>query len=170
MADLDELWKIMKKPEVMYAWGSGFKKNETRKWLNSQLARYRNNGYGYFAVILKETDKMIGQAGLMQTEINGEAAVEIGYIFDDTVWGKGYAIEAARACVNLAFRNIGVNKLYATIRPENVASIKLAEKLSMKKTGEVMKTYKEIEMLHDVYVLENTEVYLTPFSLYDYTS
>ena len=152
--DLDPLWKIMRKPEVMYAWESGFKKSEVRKWLNRIYTGYRKDGHSYFAVTLKETGKLIGQAGLMKLELNGETVVEIGYIFDDSFWGQGYAMEAARACVDLAFERLSIDKLYATIRPENAASVKVAEKLRMRKTGEVMKTYKDIEMPHDFYLLE----------------
>lgn len=155
-ADLIPLWEMMKKPEVMYAWESGFKKSEVRKWLNRQYTRYQKDGYGYFAVILKETGRLIGQAGLMKSDINGEPVVEIGYIFDDTVWGNGYALEAARACVDLAFHRVGLNRLYATIRPENEASVKLAEKLGMRKTGELVKTYQGKEMPHAIYVLDDT--------------
>jgi RimJ/RimL family protein N-acetyltransferase len=155
-ADLDSLWVIMKKPEVMYAWESGFKKSETRKWLNHQFTRYHKDGYGYFAVTLKESGKLIGQAGLMKSEVNGETVVEIGYIFDDAVWGQGYAVEASRACVGLAFNQFGFNELYASIRPENTASVMLAEKLGMRKIGEYIKTYQDKEMLHDIYMLKNT--------------
>jgi RimJ/RimL family protein N-acetyltransferase len=154
--DLDALWAIMKKPEVMYAWESGFKKSETRKWLNRQYTRYHKDGYGYFAATLKDTSRLIGQAGLMKSDINGETVVEIGFIFDDTVWGRGYAAEASRACVDLAFNRLGIDKLYATIRPENTASVRLAEKLGMRKIGEYIKIYREKEMPHDIFVLENT--------------
>jgi RimJ/RimL family protein N-acetyltransferase len=152
--DLDALWPIMRKPEVMYAWEAGFKKAETRKWLNRQYTRYHKDGYGYFAVTLRDTGKLIGQAGLMKADVNGEQVTEIGYIFDDAVWGQGYAIEAARACVDMAFGEFGLERLYATMRPENAASVKLALKLGMKKTGEYMKTYQDKEMPHDIYVLE----------------
>jgi RimJ/RimL family protein N-acetyltransferase len=154
-ADLDALWAIMKKIEVMYAWESGFKKSETRKWLNRQHTRYHKDGYGYFAVTLKETGKLIGQAGLIKSELNGENVVEIGYIFDDAVRGQGYAIEASRVCVDIAFNHFGIEKLQASIRPENTASVKLAEKLGMRKIGEYIKTYQGKEMPHDIYVLIN---------------
>ena len=156
-ADLASLWTIMRKPEVMYAWESGFKKSEVRKWLNRQYTRYHKEGYGYFAVVLKDTDDLIGQTGLVKSDLNGETVVELGYIFDDTVWGQGYAIEAAHACVDLAFNRFGVDRLYATIRPENVASVKLAEKLGMRKTGEFIKTYQGKEMPHDIYELDNMQ-------------
>jgi RimJ/RimL family protein N-acetyltransferase len=153
--DLIPLWRIMEKPEVMYAWESGFKKSEARKWLNCQYTRYHKDGYGYYAVILKDTGRLIGQAGLMKSDLNGEPVVEIGYIFDDTVWGNGYVIEVVLSCVDLAFIRFGLNRLYATIRPENAASVRLAEKIGMRKIGECMKTCQDKEMPHDIYVLDS---------------
>ena len=91
----------------------------------------------------------------MKTQIGNDEVTEIGYIFNNKYWGKGYAIEAVRACVDLAFNQFGLDKLYATIRPENAASIRLAEKLGMRKTGEYVIMYGNKEMLHDIYVLEN---------------
>jgi len=155
--DLIPLWGIMRKPEVMYAWENGFKKSEVRKWLNRQYTRYHKDGYGYFAVTLKDSGKLIGQAGLMRSDLNGEPVMEIGYIFDDAVWSNGYAIEAARACVDLAFHQHGVSRLYAIVRPENAASVKLAEKLGMRRTGAIVKAYQGKEMPHDIYVLEQTQ-------------
>jgi len=155
--DFGPLWAIMKKPEVMYAWEAGFKKGEVRKWLNRQYDRYDKDGYGYFAVTLKESGRLIGQAGLIKSEINGEKVTEIGYIFDNAVWGCGYAIEASRACVDLAFHEFWLDKLYATIRPENAASVRLAEKLGMRKIGEFIKTHQGKEMPHDIYMLEKPE-------------
>ena len=148
----------MKKPEVMYAWESGFHKSETRKWLNRQYTRYHKDGYGYFAVVLKDTGKLIGQVGLMKSDVNSETVTEIGYVFDNAVWGHGYAIEATRACVDLAFGRFGLDKFHATIRPENVASARLAGKLGMRRTGQYTKTYKEKEMPHDIYELEKAWV------------
>jgi RimJ/RimL family protein N-acetyltransferase len=147
----------MKKPEVMYAWEAGFNKKETRKWLNRQLARYRDDGYGYFAVTLKRGGKMIGQAGIMKSETDGTEVTEIGCIFNNKYWGKGYAIEAARACAELAFGEFELERLYAAIRPENAASVRLAEKLGMRKIGECVKTYRDKEMPHDIYALDNPQ-------------
>ena len=156
-SDIDALYKIMKKPEVMYAWEHGFTEDEVQDWISYQQARYQKDGYGYFAVIAKESGVLIGQAGLLGNEIGGESIVEIGYIFDDAVWGQGYAIEASRACVDLAFQRFGIDKLYATIRPENEASAKVAVKLGMKKTGSYVKVYLDKEMPHDIYVVEIRE-------------
>jgi RimJ/RimL family protein N-acetyltransferase len=67
LSDLPTLHAIMKKEEVMSAWEHGFSNTETKQWLNKQLTRYRKDGYGYFAVILKETGTLIGQVGLLNT-------------------------------------------------------------------------------------------------------
>ncbi|MDR0839083.1 MAG: GNAT family N-acetyltransferase [Oscillospiraceae bacterium] len=157
-SDFGALFAIMKKPEVMYAWEAGFHKHEAQKWLKNQYARYQKDGYGYFAVTLKGTGELIGQAGLMKSEVNDEKVTEIGYIFDNKYWGKGYALEAARACVELAFGEYGLDKLYATIRPGNAASVRLAEKLGMSKAGEYVKTYKDKEMLHAIYAMCNFDM------------
>ena len=152
--DLDDLWAIMKKVEVMYAWEHGFTKGETRKWLNRQLTRYNKDGYGYFAITLKDSGKLIGQAGIIKSDINGEQVVELGYIFDNVYWGQGFGIEAARACVKLAFNEYGLEKLFCTVRPENTSSIRVAEKLGMTEIGEYVKVFEDKEMPHIIYVLE----------------
>jgi RimJ/RimL family protein N-acetyltransferase len=151
--DFPALHAIMEKEEVMYAWEHGFTKSETRKWLNRQLTRYKKDGYGYYAVILKETGDLIGQAGPLKNEIEGKEAVEIGYIFDNRYWKQGYCIEAVKGCIRYAQDILGIKELYCTVRPENEASVRIAEKAGMKKVGEEIKIYKEKEMLHFIYRL-----------------
>jgi RimJ/RimL family protein N-acetyltransferase len=151
--DLPALHAIMEKEKVMYAWEHGFTKNETRKWLNRQLTRYKKEGYGYYAVILKETGVLVGQAGPLKNEIDGREAVEIGYIFDNRYWKQGYCIEAVKGCILYAQDKLGIKELYCTMRPENEASVRIAEKAGMKKIGEEIKIYREKEMLHFIYRL-----------------
>jgi len=153
-SDFEALYEIMKKPEVMYAWEHGFSESETHDWIDRQINRYHDDGYGYFAVVQKESGKLIGQAGLLKNAVNGDSIVEIGYIFDDTVWGNGYALEACHSCVDLALKYYRIDKLYATIRPENTASAKLTLKLGMMKIGEFEKFYQGKAMPHDIYLLE----------------
>lgn len=152
--DMDGLYAIMQKPEVMYAWEHGFSKSETRKWLNRQLTRYRKDGYGYFAVVLKETGKLIGQAGLLKNTIGGKEEVELGYLFDNTYWKQGFCQEAVTACIEFAFKEQGLDVLHCSIRPENMSSIRIAEKIGMIQTGEHIVNYQDKDMLHLIYVLE----------------
>lgn len=152
--DMDALLDIMGKPEVMYAWEHGFTKKDVRKWINRQLTRYRKDGFGYFAVILKESGALIGQAGLMKSTINGNEAVELGYILDNLYWHNGYGIEAARACLEYAFDELGLKTVCCSIRPENGASIRVAERLGMTLCGRHTVIYNEKEMPHLIYELK----------------
>ncbi len=155
--DMDALLAIMGKPEVMYAWEHGFTKKDVRKWINRQLTRYRKDGFGYYAIILKESGSLIGQAGLMKSTINGNEAVEPGYILDNTYWNNGYGIEAARACLEYAFYELDMKTVYCSIRPENEASIRVAEKLGMTLCGNHIILYNEKEMPHLIYRIEHRE-------------
>jgi RimJ/RimL family protein N-acetyltransferase len=152
--DIDALLAIMGKPEVMYAWEHGFTKKDVRKWINRQLTRYRKDGFGYFAVILKENGTLIGQAGLMKSTINGNEAVELGYILDNVYWHNGYGTEAARACLEYAFGELAQKTICCSIRPENGASIRVAERLGMTLCGSHTVIYNEKEMPHLIYELK----------------
>lgn len=152
--DMGVLLTLMGKPEVMYAWEHGFEKKEVRQWLNRQLARYRKDGYGYFALVLKDGGKFIGQAGLMKNVINGNEAVELGYILDDAYWHNGYATEAAKMCLQYAFAELGMSEVYCSIRPENALSIRVAEAIGMTPCGSHTITYNGKEMPHVLYKVE----------------
>ena len=154
MEDLLALFEIMSKAEVMYAWERGFKKKEVRKWIQNQISRYHKDGIGYYAVLLKETGKIIGQAGLLKSTVDGSEVIEVGYIFDDRHWHKGYATESAEVCIKYGFETLGVNEISATIRPENAASTAVAERLEMTVIGEYDKEFDGKVMRHLVYEIK----------------
>lgn len=149
--DMDALLAIMGKPEVMSTWEHGFTQKDVRKWINRQLTRYRKDGFGYFAVMLKESGKLIGQAGLMKSTINGNEAVELGYILDNAYRHNGYGTEAARACLEYAFGELSLETVCCSIRPENKASIRVAERLGMTLCASHTVIYNEKEMPHLIY-------------------
>ena len=153
--DMGALLALMSKPEVMYAWEHGFEKKEVHQWLNRQLTRYRKDGYGYFAVILKENNKFIGQAGLMKSVIDGNNTVELGYMLDNVYWHHGYATEAARRCLQHAFEELGLQEVCCSIRPENSPSLRVAEAIGMIPCGSHTIVYNGKEMPHLLYKAEN---------------
>ncbi len=63
--------------------------------------------------------------------MEGEPALEVGYHFSRDHWGHGYATEAARACMGLAFHAFGAGKVISLIRPENLPSRRVAERNGM---------------------------------------
>ena len=71
--------------------------------------------------------------------------VEIAWIFGRQYWGKGYATEAARACLDYGLGELGIERIVAIIFPENAPSIRVAEKLGM--TCEGLARYYDHDML-----------------------
>lgn len=100
--DFVALCKILQDDETMYAYEGAFSNEETQGWLDRQISRYRKWGFGLWAVILKETDEMIGQCGLTMQPWKNEEVLEIGYLFNRIYWHRGYALEAAEACKEYA--------------------------------------------------------------------
>ena len=90
-SDFDALSRILQDEKTMYAYNGAFNDTETQAWLDNQIARYQKYGFGLWAVVLKESDEMIGQCGLtMQPWKDGEV-LEIGYLLQRAYWHQGYA-------------------------------------------------------------------------------
>ncbi|MFS0865017.1 GNAT family N-acetyltransferase [Fredinandcohnia sp. 179-A 10B2 NHS] len=83
----------------------------------------------------KEDGKTVGDIGFKGKPVNG--TVEIGYGIDPDEHNKGYATEAAIALVEWAFLHEAVRKVQAECDIDNVASIRVLEKLGMKRIEEM---------------------------------
>ena len=157
-ADFAALHKIVSDKQTMYAWGQGFSKKQSQEWLDKQLAHYQQYGFGIWAIIEKQSDAIIGNAGLNHTEISlkgkTQKIVEIGYLLHRNFWGKGYGSEVARMCVKYGFETLGLEEVYCLIKEDNKASIKVAKRLEMQKVGEYPKPYKGKKINHLVFRLE----------------
>ena len=102
-----------------------------QRLMEGPLADYEKYGYGRFAVELKETGKVIGFCGIKYLpEID---LPEVGYRYLKEYWGRGIGTEAAQVCVDFAREDLKIEKLIALIVPENIGSIRVAEKLGMTK-------------------------------------
>ncbi len=150
--DFESLCKILQDKDVMYAYEGVFTNKETQDWLDKQIMRYKEDGFGLNAVILKENGNMIGQCGLTRQDIPGKKVVETGYLFQKKYWHKGYATEAAKACNKYAFNVLGLDEVYSIIRDNNIASQNVAERNGMVKCGTFVKHYKGIDMSHYIFV------------------
>jgi ribosomal-protein-alanine N-acetyltransferase len=65
-------------------------------------------------------------------EIDGSKEYEIGYRLRRDCWGRGFATEATQACRDYGFQTANLSRLVSIIEPENIASIRVAEKMGMK--------------------------------------
>ncbi|WP_236096399.1 glutamine-hydrolyzing GMP synthase [Helicobacter sp. MIT 11-5569] len=157
-ADFKDLHAIVGDKKTMLAWGHGFGREETQEWLNKQMANYQKYGFGIWAIVDKQSGKIIGNAGLDWTTIeldkNKQKVVEIDYILQRNFWNKGLATECALACLEYAFKNLGLEEVYCLVKEDNFASQKVAQKLGMRKVGELVKLYRGKELLHFVFKIE----------------
>lgn len=150
-SDLDSLSKILQDEQTMVAYEGAFDYTEVQSWLEKQLDNYRREGFGLWAVVLKETNEMIGQCGLTWQDFAGQKVLEIGYLFQRAFWHHGYAIEAAEACKKYAFEQLNAEEVFSIIRDTNTASQKVAERNGMTRSGEFVKHYRGVTMPHYVY-------------------
>ena len=147
-ADYDALRAIMQDPQVMYAYEGPFTDEEVRAWLNRQLERYARFGFGLWAVVLKETGRVIGQCGLTMQPWQEESVLEIGYLFRRDAWHRGYATEAARACREYAFSVLGTREVCSIIRDTNLASQNVARRNGMTPRDTWVKHFRGVDMPH----------------------
>ena len=153
-SDYPALCRMLQDEEVMYAYNGAFDDEMARAWLEKQLARYREYGFGLWAVILKSSDEMIGQCGLTMQDWKNERLLEIGYLFMKEYWRKGYAIEAAQGCKNYAFDNLGAEKVCSIIRDNNIPYQNVALRNGMRPVDTWVKHYRGADMPHILYSIE----------------
>ena len=110
----------------------GTPKENATYWINKQLQRYRENSFGLYAIISKETGEFIGQCGLLKKTVDGKEEVEVGYSLLKRHTGKGYAIEAARHMKEFGLKNQLADSIISIIHVDNLPSQAVAMKNGMK--------------------------------------
>lgn len=95
----------------------------------------RSQDDAFWAVCLKENNKLIGNIYFKQLEPKAFMTWEIGYVFNPVYHGKGYATEASRKIIWYGFEQIGAHRIIGKCNPENIPSWKLMERLSMRREG-----------------------------------
>ncbi|HEY3474474.1 MAG TPA: GNAT family N-acetyltransferase [Anaerolineales bacterium] len=138
--DREALQNVFGDAEVM-RFGDGVQTMEwIENWLRTCLERYYQTwGFGPYAVVEKPGRSVIGYCGLFFfADLDGQPEVEIGYRLARSVWGQGYATEAASAVRDFAFDTLGIERLIAMIDPSNAASIRVAEKLGMRYEKDIL--------------------------------
>lgn len=155
-SDYLSLCKILQDEEVMYAYEGAFTDEEVQQWLDKQLKRYKDDGFGLWAVILKETNDMIGQCGLTMQDFEDRQILEIGYLFQKAFWHKGYASEVAIACKEYAFEKLNSKEVFSIIRDTNIASQNVAIRNEMMIIDKFIKHYRGIDMPHLLFSVKRT--------------
>lgn len=141
MGDLDGLFEMDSQPEVhIYLKNEPIKTiDQTKKIIEDLVIQYEKLGHGRLAVIEKESGNFIGWTGFKYIEekdkINNKIDfLDFGYRYKKEVWGKGYATEAAKACIDFYNQNMKEIKLNALTHIGNIASRKVLEKVGFQVT------------------------------------
>jgi len=153
-ADFHSLCKHLQDAEVMYAYEHAFSDDEVQERLDKQFQNYKNDGFGLWAVILKESGEMIGECGLSMQPCVDREVLEIGYIFQKKYWHKGYATEAAIACKEYGFNKINADEVFSIIRNNNIASQNVAKRIGMDIRETFIKHYYGVDMPHNIYSIK----------------
>ncbi len=131
--DLDALSTLYRDPEIRRYFPEGvLSAQETQE----ELEWFRNGHpdhpeLGLWATVYKPSGRFIGRCGLLPWTIDGRDEVEVAYLIDKRYWRQGLGSEAARAVLEYGFAQLNLQRLICLIDRDNVASIKVAEKIGM---------------------------------------
>ena len=134
--DAPAYYEMHADPEVT-RWLGGAHPNsveEERGRIAERLAQHDELGYTMWTVEEKDTNEVVGLAGLFPVEKKGPE-VEVAYHFRKDRWGRGYATEAARACIEYGFGTAGLERIVGLVAPENAPSINVLQKCGLKREG-----------------------------------
>ncbi len=125
-------------PEAMrYVGSDGLPRTpeQTVAGVGRLIAHQRAHGFSVWAVVESESGEVIGVAGLVLVELVGPE-VELVYELMRDRWGMGIATEVAKACLEVAFGALGLERVVALSYPENAASVRVMQKIGMTDDGE----------------------------------
>jgi RimJ/RimL family protein N-acetyltransferase len=129
--DADSMAEIYGDPDVMRHICLGVLDRErTTALLEEYQSSQKEHGLSTWAVVEKESGRVVGDVGFGIHAPTGEP--ELGYTLAAAVWGHGYGLEAARACVDAAFAHLPYSRIVAKVEPGNAPSLRVAEQLGMR--------------------------------------
>lgn len=129
--DAAALARVLSDPETMRYYPAPYDRAGVEQWITRNRQRYKDDGVGLWAMVLKSNGEMIGDCGITRQQVEDEFLYEIGYHLRRDCWGQGLATEAAIACRDWGFANLKTTRLISLIRPENVPSQQVAERNGM---------------------------------------
>jgi RimJ/RimL family protein N-acetyltransferase len=128
--------KINADPVVMQHFPNTLHEVESNRLADKIAALIAHRGWGFWAVEIKHAEKFIGFVGLHKPDakLPFTPCVEIGWRLGKAHWGKGYATEAAKAALNVAFKQLNLPEVYSFTSVSNIRSRAVMERLGMADT------------------------------------
>ncbi len=130
--DADDMFDYAKRKDVTeyLLWSPHSSKLYTKDYLNYIQNRYALGDFYDWAIIDRDSRRMIGTCGFTKIDTANNSA-EIGYVLNPDFSGKGYATEAARCVMNFGFSELDLHRIEARFMKGNDASLRVMEKLGM---------------------------------------
>lgn len=135
--DLEEFANLNADSEVMRHFPKTLTLQETKDFIIRLQDHFNKKGYTYFAVEVLETREFIGFIGLAYQDYEAPftPSTDIGWRLKKSAWGKGYATEGAKRCLQFAFSELNLTKIVATCTLNNTSSENVMQKIGMTKKG-----------------------------------
>jgi [ribosomal protein S5]-alanine N-acetyltransferase len=135
--DAEPMEAVYCDPEVMrYIPGGALADAEAvRATLATHAGTQERLGFSAWAVVERQTADVIGDAGFGIFEPTGD--VELGYTLARPYWGRGYATEAAGACLEAGLAHIAAVRIVAVVDEANAASLRVADRIGMPRIGTI---------------------------------
>lgn len=128
--DATRLSKIFRDPVTARYWvGPDRNLRDSMDRIQRMRAHWRENGFGDWALVEKDSGRMIGYCGLHY--VDGLSGVQLGYLLDRSRWGQGFATEAAEAVLRFGFERRRLHRIFAVMATRNAAAVKVAENCRM---------------------------------------
>lgn len=137
--DSSQLAPILANSQVMKFSPTGIlSTQQTRTKINGFIASYQKNGFGKWAVLFKESNRLIGYCGIAVEQIDSVYEREIGYRLAPEMWSRRLATEAALATIQYGFEQLKLPYILGIVERGNTASVRVLEKLGMRYERETM--------------------------------
>jgi ribosomal-protein-alanine N-acetyltransferase len=127
--DLEALFEVLGDPVAMRYYPAPFDRDRVAAWIESACRSYRDNGFGLWAVTRRSDGRFLGDCGPMLQHVEDRVIPEVGYHIVLEEQGRGYATEAARACVAWILANTAFDTVCSIVAPENAPSRAVATKV-----------------------------------------
>ncbi|MBQ7336956.1 MAG: GNAT family N-acetyltransferase [Clostridia bacterium] len=131
-SDDADMFDYASRPEVTryLLWSPHPDRAYTREYLKYLATRYAAGTFYDWAVVLKESGRMVGTCGFTSIDAQNECA-EIGYVLSPRVWGHEIAVEAVRAVLAFGFDRLLLQRIEARFIYGNEASLRVMQKVGM---------------------------------------
>jgi ribosomal-protein-alanine N-acetyltransferase len=129
-SDIDFLVELWSDPDVTKYVGGPRNKEALKKEFAETARNPAKEKYDLWVAALKETGELVGHAGVLPKEIEGEYFLEVNYFFAKKYWGRGYASEIARGIIEIQKARAATD-LIMIIDKDNIGSKNAAAKIGM---------------------------------------